>query len=62
MILLQYEGDNDYLKLDKDSKLSFKLSMPSMGKFPTDFNLQWLRTQIKRNYTAFFVLKKFHLR
>lgn len=47
VILLQYEGDNDYLKLDKDSKLSFKLSMPSMGKFPTDFNLQWLRTQIK---------------
>lgn len=49
VVLLQYEGDQNYRKLDPDSKFSDALEMPGMGKFPQDFNLKWIQNEIKKS-------------
>lgn len=48
VLLLQYHGDESYLKLDPSSALSEKLMLPGMKEFPESFNLRWIREQIKR--------------
>lgn len=47
VIFLQYQGDNEYKKIDKEFKLSKNLSMPALEAFPKDFNLRWLRERIR---------------
>ena len=45
IILLQYSGDDEYLKLDPDSKYSVMLAVsPALG-FPTDFCLKKIREE-----------------
>ncbi len=47
IVLLQYDGDGSYLKFDPQSKLSFELQLPGMGKFPEKFCLKQLRDEMK---------------
>lgn len=48
VVLLQYRGDADYLKLDPESALSDELKLPGMTVFPQNFNLKWLREDMQR--------------
>lgn len=45
VVLLQYQGDAGYLKLDPDSKLSRKFEMPGLGEFPNSFSISALRKE-----------------
>lgn len=47
VLLLQYNGDANYLKSDAASKLSFELKLPGMKAFPQDFSLKKIREEIK---------------
>ena len=49
VVLLQYAGDRNYLKLDPESKISDALAVPDMTAFPADFNLKWLREEMKNS-------------
>lgn len=48
VVILQYNGDAKYLRLDANSQLSDKLEQPGMTAFPQDFNLKWVRTQLQK--------------
>lgn len=50
VVLLQYAGDDNYLKLDADSSISDNLNMANMEKFPEEFNIKWLRTELQKDY------------
>lgn len=43
VLLLQYQGDNAYRRLDPDSAFSEELALPGLLPFPADFNLKWIR-------------------
>lgn len=47
VILLQYQGDGNYLKLDPESKLSNNLVIRNMGAFPANFSIKTLREEIR---------------
>lgn len=47
VILLQYKGDQNYLKLDAASAYSDALAIPDMGAFPAEFCLKWIRSEIQ---------------
>lgn len=47
VVLLQYSGDDEYLKVDPRSEYSDKLQCADLSKFPDTFNLKWLHTQIQ---------------
>ncbi len=49
ILLIQYKGDAEYLKLDPDSKLSTPLLISGGKPFPQDFSLENLRIQDKEN-------------
>jgi hypothetical protein len=46
IVLLQYSGDDEYLKLDADSSRSIDLKLPGMTAFPADFSLKSIRQDI----------------
>ncbi|SFR65333.1 YceG family protein [Anaeromicropila populeti] len=46
VVLLQYGGDQSYLKLDPDSVLSNNLAVSDMKAFPETFNLKWIQSEI----------------
>ena len=48
VILLQYQGDQGYRKLDSDAKLSEELVIPGLSAFPEFFNLKWMIQEIQR--------------
>lgn len=48
IVLLQYGGDEKYLSLDADSKISDNLQLPGMAAFPQDFNLKWIRNEMQK--------------
>lgn len=48
IILLQYKGDANYLKIDPDSKLSTPLQIMGGQPFPDDFNLDKLRENTQK--------------
>lgn len=48
VVLLQYHGDQNYLKLDPALALSDKLELPGMGEFPEGFHLRYLREQMQK--------------
>lgn len=50
VLLLQYQGDASYLKLDPDSKASYNLILPNMKAFPAAFNLRFVREQIQNDF------------
>lgn len=45
VVLLQYNGDQGYLNLDPNSKLSCCFNMQGMTSFPEGFDLKWIRQQ-----------------
>jgi hypothetical protein len=47
ILLLQYNGDDKYLALDRQSKISDPLEMDNMTPFPEDFSLKQLRERDK---------------
>lgn len=48
ILLLQYKGDANYLKLDPESKLSTPLQIMGGQPFPADFNLSNLRSTAQK--------------
>ncbi|MEG1947454.1 MAG: YceG family protein [Lachnospiraceae bacterium] len=48
IVLLQYHGDKEYLKLDKESKWSYQYQEHNLQEFPPEFNIQWLREGLER--------------
>ncbi|MGL5437996.1 MAG: YceG family protein [Lachnospiraceae bacterium] len=49
ILLLQYNGDSGYLKLDHRSELSTLFSKPDLLQFPEFFSLQWIKTEIQQD-------------
>ncbi len=49
VVLLQYAGDENYLKLDPHSVISDNLILENATAFPADFNLKWVRNEIQNN-------------
>ena len=49
VLLIQYKGDKDYLKLDAASSLSDDLVLPNMKPFPSDFSLKYVRKDIEQS-------------
>lgn len=47
VVLLQYNGDSNYLKIDPKSSVSTELKMAGMTAFPADFNLKKVRKEIE---------------
>lgn len=47
VVLLQYHGDEAYLKADPASALSERLMIPGMGQFPETFSLKQIRQEIQ---------------
>lgn len=47
VILLQYNGDDSYKKLDSSSRLSDNLVIQGMTGFPSDFNMAGIRKEIQ---------------
>ncbi len=48
IVLLQYHGDGNYLKLDRDSKVSMEYKANGLTAFPEDFSLKWIRQQLEQ--------------
>ena len=48
VLLLQYNGDDNYLSLDTKSELSYNLNIPDMKAFPSYFNIKWIRDELQR--------------
>ncbi|MCC8049897.1 MAG: YceG family protein [Clostridiales bacterium] len=49
VVLLQYNGDDAYLKADRDSALSYNLSIPDMKPFPKEYCIKMLREEMKQD-------------
>ncbi len=47
VVLLQYEGDSAYRKLDPESRLSLLLERPGMTAFPQGYSLKQVRKEIQ---------------
>ena len=50
IVLLQYEGDNEYLKIDNKSEYSKLYICKNSEQFPKNFSLEEIRNKIKSNY------------
>lgn len=48
VVLLQYGGNQNYLRLDPDSKFSDLLQIPGMEAFPQNFSLKWMREEAQK--------------
>ena len=49
ILLIQKNGDSDYLRLDPNSEKSTALPVPEGGRFPEDFCLKKLKAEIERD-------------
>lgn len=49
VVLLQYQGDDAYMPLDKDGEMSDILIRSGMREFPPDFSLKLIREQIQED-------------
>lgn len=52
IVLLQYQGDDNYRKLDAESKVSLNLTAGNMQPFPQGFSLRTLKEEKKREMDA----------
>lgn len=48
VVLLQYQGDQSYRKLDPGSERSQELAIPGLSAFPAYFNLKWIQGEIQK--------------
>ncbi len=51
IILLQQEGDQNYLKLDPAGTLSWILKMPDMESFPEGFGIRYLHRELEKRWS-----------
>ena len=49
VVLIQYHGDQQYLKVDAKSKMSDELQMNGLKAFPTDFSIKVIRDEIQND-------------
>ena len=49
IVLLQYNGDAAYLKVDPSSSMSSDLKLPGLGSFPPNFSLKGIRQEMQDN-------------
>lgn len=47
IVLLQYGGDANYLKLDPQSKFSVGYKAPNASAFPAEFSVRWIRKEME---------------
>ncbi len=47
-VLLQYKGDEGYLKIDPSSAKSYACQLPGLVAFPETFNIKWIREEIQK--------------
>lgn len=52
IVLLQYQGDAAYQKIDPDSTKSIDLKLPGMNTFPTSFSLKQIRADIQETQNS----------
>lgn len=52
IVLLEYGGDGNYLKLDPSSRYSIELQMPDTKDFPQDYSLKNLRRAMTEQMTT----------
>lgn len=52
IVLLQYQGDAAYLKIDPDSTKSIDLKLPGMNTFPPSFSLKQIRADIQETQNS----------
>ena len=50
IVLLQYKGDSEYLKVDPDSSKSNDLKMSGLSAFPSTFSLKQIRQDIQEAF------------
>ncbi len=50
IVLLQREGDQNYLRQDPESALSCVLKMPDMVPFPEEFGIRYLRRELEKKW------------
>lgn len=47
VILLQYRGDKEYLKIDKSSYFSYELDISNLQPFPNEYSIKKIRDEIQ---------------
>jgi len=47
VVLLQYSGDDNYLKLDSKSEFSYNFNIPGIRSFPKDFSVRKIREKFE---------------
>lgn len=52
IVLLQYQGDAAYQKIDPDSSKSIDLKLPGMNTFPPSFSLKQIRADIQETQNS----------
>lgn len=52
IVLLQYQGDAEYQKIDPDSTKSIDLKLPGMNTFPSSFSLKQIRADIQETQNS----------
>lgn len=52
IVLLQYQGDAAYQKIDPDSTKSIDLKLPGMNTFPPSFSLKQIRADIQETQSS----------
>lgn len=52
IVLLQYKGDQNYLKLDPSNQFSFPLEIPGLSAFPPIFSLKAMRQEMTERMKA----------
>lgn len=50
IILMQREGDKNYLKLDPAGVLCHVLEIPDMVSFPEDFSIRWMHEELEKKW------------
>lgn len=48
IVILQYKGEESYLKLDADSKVSSEYKLNTLTAFPDYFNIKWMRNEMEK--------------
>ena len=48
LVLLEYQGDANYQKLDAASAISDRLEQNGMTDFPPQFSIRWMREELQR--------------
>ncbi len=50
VVLLQYNGDEAYLRYDPESKLSYSFNINGLMRFPENFSVKYIRKEIENRF------------